>query len=98
MKSDKLRIGRLIHKKGDTSNCLMIIKSGNVEVTSLLDGTNRVIIENLTDGAVIGANTFMNRDVFHVDATCRSLTEVYLLSAWRLDRILETDELMNNKI
>lgn len=87
MKSRYYEPGRILYRKGDQVDCLMIVEHGEIEVYSDFEG-NEFIIERLPAGSVINQKTLFSLDMMYVNFRASSQSGAYVL-------ILDEDGLLD---
>ena len=88
MKFDWLEPGIVIYEPGDIQMCMSIIQTGQVELTTVMDSDEKIVLERLSRGAILGAYTFLVEDQNYVTATCTMASYIYTIERKRFTRIV----------
>ena len=91
MKFDWLEPGIVIYEPGDIQMCMSIIQTGQVELTTVMDSDEKIVLERLGRGAILGAYTFLVEDQNYVTASCTTASYIYTIERKRFTRIVQRD-------
>ena len=91
MKFDWIEPGINYYLPGEIQECVSIIQTGEIELTTVLDNDEKIILERLGRGAILGAHTFLVADANYVTATCTMATQIYTLERKRFTYLIQRD-------
>ena len=88
MKFDWLEPGIVVYGPGETQMCMSIIQTGQIELTTIMDNDEKIVLERLGRGAILGAYTFLVEDQNYVTATCTTATYIYTIERKLFTRLI----------
>lgn len=99
LKNDWLEKGSMIFDEKDTSNCLIIIHDGIVELQwSMFQKKEVITLERLSKGAVLNPNNFLVQEKLKIRAFCKTNVSIFVIDRQKFTQIVLQDELVTNLI